>query len=379
MIEKARILLESRSILEKFVPGLDGNLLQCDFPILETPDSPGASIYRNAGGAKVLIPELFKGKGAQPVDALHIQAAIASRSPSLAVAVAMHNFSVVTLVELVKTKMGLEGLFLEAIAINDLLLASGFAEGRPNQGIFSPTMQAVRQGNHYLISGSKKPCSLSNSMDFLTASVEVIHEDGPINQIAVALIPGKVSGLSRRKFWNSVILAGAESEEIILENVKIEKELIFPLLNHGHIESVQISGYIWFELLITSSYLGMAMSLAERVIDRKAGAISDRAKLCIDIKGAIAALEGIANRMTILSWTPDKLADILMVRYSVQQTIMDTASLAVELLGGIEFIRNREASYFLSASRALAFHPPSRTNAQINIVEFMQGSAFSIV
>ena len=82
--------------------------------------------------------------GASMTEAIHIQRAIGSRSPSLAVATTMHHFSVASLVELTATGNGFEWAMLEAIATNNWLLSSGFAEGKPGQHILRPRCRRWR-------------------------------------------------------------------------------------------------------------------------------------------------------------------------------------------------------------------------------------------
>ena len=64
-------------------------------------------------------------------------------------------FSVASLVETSRTSQGFEWMLLEAIARQGLLVASGFAEGRPGQAILSPTMTAEPDGAGLRISGVK--------------------------------------------------------------------------------------------------------------------------------------------------------------------------------------------------------------------------------
>ncbi|HYN63533.1 MAG TPA: hypothetical protein VES36_02935, partial [Candidatus Limnocylindrales bacterium] len=103
---------------------------------------------------------------------------------------------------------------LEGIATNNLLVASGFAEGRAGGGILQPTMQATASPDGVRITGVKRPCSLARSMDLLTASVRVPRLDGTGTQLAVALIPAASEGITVTPFWSSFALAGAESDQV---------------------------------------------------------------------------------------------------------------------------------------------------------------------
>ncbi|MEU1448694.1 hypothetical protein [Streptomyces mirabilis] len=111
---------------------------------------------------------------------------------------------------------GLEWLLMESVTTEARLLASGFAEGRPGAGILQPTMSAVAEPGGLRVTGFKRACSLSRSMDLLTASIRVARLDGAGagDQLAVAMITANSEGLSVSSFWGTFALAGAESDEV---------------------------------------------------------------------------------------------------------------------------------------------------------------------
>ena len=76
------------------------------------------------------------GGGATARQDLRCTRAIGARTPSLAVAATMHNFSVASLVALSQHSEGFEWMLLDAIARDRLLAASAFAEGLSGQGIW---------------------------------------------------------------------------------------------------------------------------------------------------------------------------------------------------------------------------------------------------
>ena len=270
-------LRAARNCLEDFLPGLDKALNDVPLLELEQPGSDALAMFKQVHGPALLVPKEFGGMGASLSEAVHIQRAIGSRSPSLAVATTMHHFSVASLVELTATGGGFEWAMLEAIATNNWLMSSGFAEGRTGQHILSPTMRAKRVDGGLLVQGSKKPCSLTWSMDLMSASVAVENPDGGPPTMAVILIPADSEGIERKRFWESWVLAGAESDEIILRDVHVPDALVFYPAPGDSMDPIQSRGFTWFELLIAASYVGVASGLAERVIVAGRGTAEDRA------------------------------------------------------------------------------------------------------
>lgn len=371
-------LASERSTLESFLPGLDGALAQIPFLDREQRGNSGLLKFRESGGPGLLIPKQHGGGGATPLDALRIQRAVASRSPSLAIATAMHQFSVVTLVAIARERSGPEMLLLEAIARQRLLVASGFAEGRSGAGILTATMRAKRTAKGFVVNGSKKPCSMAHSMDLLTASVTVDAEPGTQEALAVLLIPAKSAGIERRPFWGNWALAGAESDEVVLSDVVVPEQLAWVTITPTDLDPIQISAFLWFELLISASYLGMASNLVERVIDAGRGPDADRVMLAVELEGAMAALESVARSMTDGQNDSKALAQMLLVRYGVEQAVARATDLAVALLGGMAFVQSADVSYLLSASRGLSFHPPSRTSMSQSLGVYLTGGALRI-
>jgi alkylation response protein AidB-like acyl-CoA dehydrogenase len=367
-----------RRTLEAYLPGLDRSLAQSPFMELESPQSQGIALFRECGGPGLLVPKGMAGLGATPLEAVRIQRAIASRSPSLGIATTMHQFSLVTFVELCRERKGPEAFLLEAIARQRLLIASGFAEGRSGVGILAATMRARRTATGFIVNGSKKPCSLSRSMDLLTASVMVEAQDGADAAFAVVLIPAKSEGIERQPFWRNWVLGGAESDEIILKDVVVPEQLAWVSGGQAQMDSIQTCGFLWFEMLIAASYLGVASALAERVFVAGRGHHGDRALLGVELEGTMAALEGVAQRMAAGELGPEVLARMLFVRYAAERAIERASDLAVALLGGMAFIQSGDISYLLAASRGLAFHPPARTSMSQHLCDYLAGGALKL-
>ncbi len=365
-------LKRDRETLERFLPSLDHRLAALSLTELEHPDNGGLALLREVLGAGLLVPKNHGGKGASPVDAIQIHRAVGSRAPSLAVAMTMHNFSVATLTEYLFYGDYTVGL-LGDICAGQLLVASGFAEGRSGTSILDPTMIATPLASGgFRVNGSKKPCSLSRSMHILTASVAVPQQEGGTRR-AVAVVPADSPGIDRRPFWQSSVLKGAESEELCLTDVEITAEQLFYPEVEESLDAVEAGGFLWFELLVSASYLGVASALVERVIVGGRGDANERCQLVTEIEGAMAALEGIARSMLTGERGEHILAQSLFVRFAVQQAIERASARAAELLGGMAFITSSDVAYLLAAGRALAFHPPSRLSVAPALDGYLEG------
>jgi alkylation response protein AidB-like acyl-CoA dehydrogenase len=375
------LLDRERATLNEFMPGLDEFLAGSALSDLESPGSKAIAEFRNHGGPALLVPAEHSGRGATALQALRIQRAIGSRSPSLAVATTMHHFSVASLVALSEVSAGMEWMLLEGIATGNLLLASGFAEGRTDGGILRPTMQATVTDDGVRLTGVKRPCSLARSMDLLTASVQVPRLDGHGDQLAVAMIPAQSDGVSVTPFWSSFVLAGAESDQVSVDDVLVPAELLVRTeVSEGeHLDDIQTAGFVWFELLMMGSYLGAATALVERVLDNERVPESERLRLVVEIEGAMAAAENIARQIPQGQRDRSLLADSLFARYAIQGAIGRVVPQAVELLGGLNFISSDDTAYLAAAVNGLGFHPPSRAKMAAPLLGHLAGAPLEIV
>ncbi len=204
----------------------------------------------------------------------------------------MHHLSLATLNEFAQEATDEDRALITSLVEQRAVVASGFSEGVTGGNVFIPTMTATRNGSSYIVNGSKKPCSLSSSMDLLTASVEV-----DTGERAIALIPAGTPGISVRPFWESWILAGAESDEVHLEDVEVPADLV--LLNGADDPPDgrhEMTGYLWFGMLVTANYLGAASALLERLLAAGKDDYEGYVRAAADVENAMAAIENIAPR-----------------------------------------------------------------------------------
>jgi alkylation response protein AidB-like acyl-CoA dehydrogenase len=364
--------------LDSRLPGLRKQLDALTWDDREVVGDKAIEAFREAGGVGLLIGPESGGAGLSLSSAVRLQRAIGWVSPSLAVASTMHHFSIATLNALAEQGSGMEKLLLEAIASQRLLMASGFAEGRAGASILSATVTARRDGEDYLVSGSKKPCSLARSMNLLSASARVVDDDGTPGGLVVVLIPADAAGMSVRPFWSASVLRGAQSEEVALESVRVPQTLAVELADKN-LDHTQKLGFIWFELLISAAYLGVTTKLVDMCLDRGRGSAVDVSRAACAVESAAMSLAGVGAWFDQSDTADESVLErglvlALMMRYQVQESIATAVGLAGEILGGGAFINEPRVAYLSLAARALAFHPPSRSVMAEPLVGHLRGA-----
>ncbi|MGW3658743.1 acyl-CoA dehydrogenase family protein [Streptomyces sp. NPDC005151] len=377
-----RSLDRARTVCEQYHPGLLKALEEIPFDEREKPGSTAIDLFRAHGGVGLLIPAEFGGNGASPLEAVRVQEALGAVAPSLAAATTMHHFTAAMLYALADQQDRLTPAqvdLLHRIVPEQKLMASGWAEGRTQQNILAPTVAAVPAEGGYRLQGSKKPCSLSSSMDLLTASISVPGADGA-PELALAIVPADSPGLSVHPFWGTDLLAGAESDEVRLEDVFVPDELVVRTSadDPTRLDDLQTAGFIWFVLLISAGYTGATAALVEEVVTHERGNPTERAALAISHEAAVALLEGAARAVQGGVEGEEAVAGALIARYTVQDALVANANRALELLGGMDFIKGSPNARLAASVRPLAFHPPARPAAAEPLLRYFGGGSLEL-
>ncbi|MER5771111.1 acyl-CoA dehydrogenase family protein [Streptomyces sp. NPDC001985] len=348
---------------DALLPGLITGLGAHGLMELEGGNSPVLGLFREAKGPGLLIPERHGGHGLDCRSALRVQSALATLSPSLGVGTMMHHLAVVSFVEYLRVHVGDDApqwALLASVAAHDHLLASASSEARRGSDALVPrTTATLQEDGGYVLEGSKKPCSLARSMSILTSSVLVRSGDERDGTVALAVIPAAIEGVSVRPFWRSPVLAAAESDEVVLDRVRVPAEMVVPggRPERG-MDELQVRAWTWFEVLACGTYLGTAQSLFDRAAH--APRVERRAlgELAAELFVCRSACERAAATFDAGGAADEAMTEALMARLYVEARLPDLCARLAGLLGGLAFVTGPEPAYLLSASRALAFHPP---------------------
>jgi alkylation response protein AidB-like acyl-CoA dehydrogenase len=294
----------------------------------------------------------------------------------------MHHFTVSMLYALAEETGRLEPGqldLLHRVVPDQILMASGWAEGRTQQNIFTPSVVAEPVEGGYRLNGAKKPCSLARSMELLTASIAVPGPDGS-PELALALVPAGAPGLTVHPFWGNDVLAASQSEEVRLTGVFVPHSMVVRTTAEDphRLDDLQTAGVIWFEMLISAGYAGAAAALAELVLERGRGTAGERATVVVDAESAFALLEGAARAVRDGLSGEEAVAQVLVARYAAQDALARSAQLSLDLLGGVDFIRSCDHSRLAASVRPLIFHPPGRSATSGPLADYFNGAPLDL-
>ncbi|AXI78845.1 acyl-CoA dehydrogenase family protein [Peterkaempfera bronchialis] len=370
------LLGAERALLERCLPGFDERLARLGVAAAEDPDSGVLGAFRRAGGGNLLIPTAMGGAGLGCRDGVRLQQAIGSRAPSLAVASTMHHYKVAWLA----SALGAEAAdILREVVTARHLVASCGAEGQVGRNLFTPGIEVCAADGGVTVSGSKRPCSLTGSMGLLSMSAIAPAGTAYEGQLLILMIPATAAGLRRQPFWRNRVLRAAETDAVELDRVHVPNSMIIPLGDAALSSGRFVSNLLWFQLLITAAYLGVAIGQVERVLSGKRGTPGDRVAALAPLETAGAALECTAREVDDGRCDDDLLGRALLVRYTAQRAIAEATDRALELAGGMPFVTGSEGLDALGASRGLAFHPPAEISVRERLDTWLGGGGLTLM
>src|SRR5699024_1309869 len=98
------------------------------------------------------------------------------------------------------------------------------ATGSPTRGGI-PETTAIKDGNHYIINGSKSFATMAEVLACYIVTAFVKKKDA----VRSILIPRDRAGISVEKTWDTLGMRGTGSDDLILENVKVPAENLVEL------------------------------------------------------------------------------------------------------------------------------------------------------
>jgi alkylation response protein AidB-like acyl-CoA dehydrogenase len=366
----AIFLSRERKCLNALLPGLDERLHARTPTELESRGSSVLRDFATAGGAGLLVPSELGGLGATAVQAADVLRALGTRSASLAVGTCMHHYKVAWLAETLDGDR--RKTVLSTIARERLLVASCGAESRRADGVFNPGIGVRAQGEGLVVSGVKRPCSLVWDMGILSMLIRAPDGSPHAGQLAILLIDATHPQLHRRELWRNPVLAGAQTDEIELEDVFVPAEGIIPIGTDTSGDGAS-ANLIWFQVLITAAYLGVASGLVEAAVETcGTEAVLDA---ITQLEAAHLAVRGLAHQVDDGERGQGALADGIICRIAAQRAVRAATNQALRVLD----VEARPDHFSAAtASRAMAFHPGGPRDGAAPLLTYYTGGPLAL-
>jgi alkylation response protein AidB-like acyl-CoA dehydrogenase len=347
---------------------------------------------RDAGYFGLPVPAAFEGRGAGLLECAAVQRSLARADPALAIALNMHLFSIGMAVEHWLLYQDTCGLLLEAIATQNRIVSSAFAEPGLGGSILHSNSKATRVDGGYVVSGVKTPCSLAGQCDLISLQMEAVpaEPDG----LLLAVIPAATDGVRVERSWDSLGMRASASDTLVLEDVFVPDELVFHRCEPGYDDDeVFAAGLVWFCVTTTATYIGVAeaaLGAAREELHRlqlsylgesRADLPSVQSQLGEVVAGSLtleSACVGAARLLDSRAHDPRALVPLAVaIKHASVEVCIRAVEISAELLGGLAYARGGTPARLWRDVQAARFHPPTRLASREILGRWALGLPFS--
>ncbi|RKL67127.1 acyl-CoA dehydrogenase [Salipaludibacillus neizhouensis] len=238
---------------------------------------------REIGYTSLTVPKKYGGEEISLRLLVEFQKILGKGDGSTSLSIGWHMGLVKHLHEQQSWKEEIYEAFCKDVIDNGALLnnaASEPATGSPTRG-GKPETTAKDNGDTWIINGRKTFTTMSPVLNYFGVSASIEGTD----EVGNFLIPRESKGLSIEETWDSIAMRGTASNDLVLQNVSIKKELLVENINIG---SKAANGWL---LHIPACYLGIAEAAQQYAIDF-AKSYSPNS-----IKGTIADLPNVKQKI----------------------------------------------------------------------------------
>ena len=332
-------------------------------------------VLRRVGWPGLAVPTRFGGHGASLLECCAVQRKLGAADPALAIAGSMHLGSVGVWVEHYRRRPNLSWAFMEAVAKQALIVASAVAEPSLGGSVTRSTLRARRIEGGWEVSGRKSPLSFTTHADLIVLQMQSEASEQSPSEVLVALVPRKVPGIGAQLTWDTMGMRGSGSDTLVLDRCVIPDPLIVYRGLPGAAEDEDmVAGVIWFCLVLTSTYLGLAetalkvtrellgrlriahLDAARSQLPSFQGTVGEQTAALLTLESACAAL---AMRMDARVNPSDLLPAALGLKQHAIRVIPGLMSTFAEACGGAAYGRSSPLERLWRDSQAIRFHPPT--------------------
>jgi acyl-CoA dehydrogenase len=247
-----------------------------------------------------------------------------------------------------------------AVLSGEKRISLGITEPSAGSDVANIKTTAKREGDYYIVNGSKTFISGGTRADWLTTAVRT-GEDG-IGGISLLLIPMDLDGVSRTKLDKKQGWWCSDTATIYFDNVKVPASNLIGEENQGFLPIVH--NFNNERLSIVALALGAAkesmIEAAEWAVERKTFGkpLSKHQVIRHKFAEMLKRINATQAYMDICAWqiTQNMLQpqDISMLKVQATETMEFCTKEAMQIMGGISYMRGCKTERFYREVRVLA-------------------------
>jgi len=313
------------------------------------------------------------GLGFSLTDCAVLQRELATRSPSLAIAFNMHTLTVGLMADHWRRHRDASWMMLEGLAAAPALIASAFAEPGGRSNLMAPSAVARAVDGGYRVTGTKYPCSLISSAELFCLSARCGDE------AIVCVVPRGLDGLVTNPRWLALGMADSDTGELHLDEVFVDRRLVFHRGPLGTADDVVVSGVLWFVVLAAATYEGVLATLIAGLPRHRPSDDQDvglAMSLVLALRGHYRSLSIESTQDTLKGQAA--LAAAMALRLHMSQVRDQVVALITPVYGSSIFSAESEAARLALDSLAVHHHPPSVRASQIGLADYQQNGTIRL-
>lgn len=179
---------------------------------------------KNAGYLSLTIPKEFGGKGLSLYEFVLLQERIATGDAATALSLGWHLGCFLELAEERTWNEDMLRTLCEKVVRDHALVnraATEPATGSPTRGGM-PQTKAVKEGDQWVINGTKTFTSMAPALDYAIVSAQV----GDSGKKGNFLIPMHAEGVTVEETWDTMAMRGTRSDDLVLKDVKVDESAL---------------------------------------------------------------------------------------------------------------------------------------------------------
>ncbi|MFH1134862.1 MAG: acyl-CoA dehydrogenase family protein [Pseudomonadota bacterium] len=333
---------------------------QCDVEEKYTPEVRKKAAENGLVGA--WVPEEYGGAGAGILGASIIMEQLSRVDMGIALNITAATF-------------GSEAIFLYGteeqkrkwitpVCEGKMVSAGAFTEPDAGTDVAGVKTRAVKDGNEYVVNGSKMFITNGTVADFFVTQV-ITNPDAPRHhRFSQIIIPGNLPGITRTKIHGKMGIRASDTAEIAFEDVRVPAENLLGVEGRGFYQLMHF--FDTTRLLIA----GQALGLSQACLDHSVKYAKERTAFGSPIGGfqltqlklteMAIKIESLRNLAYKAAWLIDQgrpdYTLSAMAKYLGGQTAVFCANAAVEIHGGYGYIDEYAVQKFYRDAKILELY-----------------------
>ncbi len=255
----------------------------------------------------------------------------------------------------------LKETYLKAAIAGDMVSAIAVTEPDAGSDVFAIRTRAVKNGDSYIINGSKTYITNGTQADFLTLLARS-GDDSGYHSFGLFVVPTNLPGFSVSKKLDKVGLRSSDTAELFFDNVKVPAENLIGFEGEGFIYQMQQFQHERFAVLpgtyvcvqdmidMTVQYLRQRVVFGKPLITKQV--LRHRLAGWLMKNECLKQLSYHIVRMKIKGL--DVTREISMGKLCAGQLIAEVASGCLQMFGGMGFMNETLISRYFRDSRIMS-------------------------